>query len=202
MEILIPKLAASHIAIQFPSARHFNPCASSVGKTTVLSTLYEFGACSVSISCGPGRDSSANVCVELGRNSYPFVENFGSRISTLRLEIRDQMVTLDEKSENSRTSSFVRPNSAFTILPLPPLPLFITALQERSVMSQTRVLSPSQRRTRVEGPTPDIGDHRIIPTFPDAGILRTDWKEEEVRISRCVLVRIARWSPSGEGLAG
>jgi len=129
-------------------------------------------------------------------------ENFGSRISTLRPVFNDHTVTLDPKSEKQTTSSFVLPNSTFTILPMPPLPLLIVAVHLSLYKSQTRTFSSSASSNRedvsVEG---NKGDHRIIGLFEEVDKLLTRPREAIERISNRSLLSAAIYSPSCEGTA-
>ena len=140
MYTLYPMLGVSHTAIHLPSGLHFNPCASVVGSVVVLINLYVEGSCNVKTSCAAGLDNSANTPLR-GLKANPLFANLGSRISTVLLVCSDQTVTLDPKSENTKTSSCVRPKSALTTLPIPPLPFLMVAVHRSSSKSHARACS-------------------------------------------------------------
>lgn len=120
----------------------------------------------VTMSCASGLDSTTNNPV-VGLYANPLCANFGSLISTLRPELSDHTAIFEPKSETTRTSSLVRPNSAFTILPIPPLPLLMCADHCSSLRSQTRTFSSSASRTReLALPCCDLGPHRMMSVLP------------------------------------
>lgn len=163
-----------------------------------------FGACSVSVSCGPGRDSSAKIP---SPGLYPKLReslNFGSLISTLRPLASDQTVTRAAKSEKTRISSAEWPNSTLTILPMPPLPLLILADHCLSPRSQTRTLVSSASST-LSAPLELLctGDHRTRGGFltfsvEGSGMLRTMEREHVARICNRDPRSDATYAPSGE----